>query len=155
MFQAIRDDGYHCVVKMYVHEYDDNWRKIPDFDSKGRDAVSQEEEKYKQIYPELRDYVWTEKLCKRHCLIVPLFEAVEPAERENSVAKVSRRYEECFLGNNFAVKESRVLWRHIGQFNDKFYLFSLSKVESATDEHVKDLRPLLLKHVAVSTEIDA
>ena len=101
VFRAVTDDGYQCVVKMYIREYDDSWQKIGTFDADGKKAVSREEVMYSKIYPELGPYVWSERLCGRHCLIVPFFEEVDKDDRKNSAKLVAGRYKEMFLNNGY------------------------------------------------------
>lgn len=119
-------DGFECVVKMYILEYNDDGEKIADFDANGSRAVSKERDAYQKVYPELKKYVWTERLCGRHCLILPFFEEVDKAKRQDALQKVVTLYKERF--GNLQIREKKVLWRHIGSFQGQLYLYSLGNL---------------------------
>jgi len=129
----VTNSGYECVVKLYVLEYDENGRKIQDFDKKGREAVSTEKSIYHSIYPDIKDCVWTEELCQRHCLILPFFQEIALTDRESTLVKVEELYESKFLDNNYAIKEKDALWRHIGKIRDTLFIFDLCDVVSVND----------------------
>ena len=152
VLRAVTQEGYECVVKMYIREYDEDWRKIPNFDSNGRDAVSGEAQMYHNLYPEISEYVWTEKLCGRHCLILPFFEEVPKEDRMSVAESVSSLYKERFVSSGYRVTVDNVLWRHVGLFNEKSYLYSLGHLKTGNGGvEAEILKEILTERAAART----
>lgn len=141
VYRALTGDGYDCVVKMYVKRQDDdrNILERDDFDKNGKAAIEGEFKKYKEIYgAELRNYVWTDKLNDLHCLIHPYFKHVEKNCRRDTLPLICERLKELFFSKDkskyYAFDENDQLWRHIGWFNGKLYLFDLCDLKECSPD---------------------
>jgi len=115
IFRAVTGEKHECVVKMYIAEYDEDGRKIPQFDANGKEAVTCEMKRYHDIYPNLKDYVWTERLSGRHCLILPFFMDLPSTERSSSLDQISELYQAKFLSKMYEYKPECVRWCNVGR----------------------------------------
>jgi hypothetical protein len=155
VFRVLTPTGYECVLKMYVREYDYNGKKIAAFDTNGRKAITQEENMYKKVYPELEPYVWTLKLCGRYCLILPFFEEVPQDKRRSSVDQIFDRYQQCFVSKQYHIPKEKIRWRHIGMFENKLFIYSLDDLQFHRDmDNETDVRQILLESLDSSTGED-
>ena len=134
-FQVVTKQGDHCALKIYVQEYDGNVR-IDDFDEIGRKFIHNEFSQYRKIYPSLSDYVWTEKLADRHCLVLPYFSDIceKDRKRDDVLEEISKCYDEHFVKNGCFYYKSDVKWRHVGRWDEKIFLFDLGSLATKTDE---------------------
>ena len=118
VFRAVTGDGYECVVKMYIKEYDESGRKIREFEKNGQKAVKDEKEIYHKLYPNLCSYVWTVKLSGRHCLILPFFYEIADNDRNTCIAQIGQVYETKMLAKGYMYNKENVRWRHVGIFQN-------------------------------------
>jgi len=86
-FRAVSKEGKQCVIKIYVRKYDEsnNFQLIPQrqYEAAAKESVTREVHHYHKLYPELKDYVWKQKLNKHHCVILPFFDPIDEADRHN------------------------------------------------------------------------
>jgi hypothetical protein len=146
VYRALTEEGYDCVVKIYVKRRGDNkvvlTKKV--FDAEAQKAVAREVKAYKTIYgDELRGYVWQQKLNNHQCVIHPYFKHLDKEDRIKLLEQIRTRlnsFAKC--GKAFATSDQ--VWRHVGLFNDKVYLFDLADLESGNaddvENHIKRLR---------------
>jgi hypothetical protein len=142
VYPALTLDGYDCVVKIYVKRRGDDKVVLSkkDFDIEAKKVVAREVKAYKTIYGnELKGYVWQQKLNGLHCVIHPYFKHPDKEHRIDLLDKIGDRLKDCFLkcGKKFA--NSDHVWRHVGWFKDKLYLFDLADLKGgAGDVDVKN-----------------
>ena len=150
-YRAITRNGYECVVKMYVNRHDDNEKLMEDkkFKRKAANAVAKEVKAYRQFYSELNDYVWGQVLNGFSCVIHPYFKHPLEDERGDDLLERIRARLEKFGEMKMKFDLSDQLWRHVGFFNDKVYLFDLGDLVrckrndtmiAAIDSHIVTLR---------------
>jgi serine/threonine protein kinase len=150
VYRALTPDGFDCVVKMYVKRRDDD-KSILDkseFDKNAKAAIAREMKAYTKIYgDELKGYVRQQTLNGMYCLIHPYFKHPEKDSRIDLLPQISKRLLDCFVKGNQLFATSDQVWRHVGWFNDKLYLFDLADLETYTgnavklvEDHTKQLR---------------
>jgi len=122
IFRAVTSDGFDCVVKMYIREYNDDNSSITDFKRLGAAQVEREAEVYKLVYSELRSFIWTEELCGRPCLILPFFEDVCEACQMDEVTTIADLYNEKFLANRTGITKEKACWDHVDRFKERLYI---------------------------------
>jgi hypothetical protein len=144
VYRALTEDGFDCVVKMYVQRLGDKKEQLKqkDFEEKSEAAITRELNAYRNIYgDELKEYVWTRKLNGLNCLIHPYFKHVEKSERRELKCLISKRLN-LFLSKDkdkfYAFDESDQLWRHIGWFKNKLYLFDLGDLQECPPHEADD-----------------
>jgi hypothetical protein len=147
VYRALTPDGYNCVVKMYVKRRGNNKIVLSKrvFDKEAKKAVAQEVNAYKAIYgDELSGYVWQQELNGLQCVIHPYFKHPDKKDRINLLDRIRVRLVNCFAKCDKALSTSDQVWRHIGWFNDKLYLFDLADLafDAAGDvnNHIERLR---------------
>jgi len=139
-FRALTRDGYDCVVKMYIKRQDDDKKILTgkDFRDNAEAAVRKEYQEYQKIYgDELKGYVWMQQLNNMHCLIHPYFQHLEKNQRAiQLLSTIPERLSLFRITTNvqndgafYAFRKSDQLWRHIGWFNGKLYMFDLGNLE--------------------------
>lgn len=160
VYHALTLHGYECVVKIYVMRKDEDNRILPDgkFKKNAEAAVKREYENYKDIYgKELRGYVRMIKLLNGlQCLILPYFKHVDKRQRKSLLSSTIRERLKLFHNrrkNKFcAFHKSDQLWRHIGWFNGKLYLFDLGDLEEHELVKKNDLIDSHCKRLAARIE---
>jgi hypothetical protein len=154
VYRALTEDGYDCVVKMYVQRrVDKKLLKEKEFKKKAKSAISREIKAYTTIYgEELKNYVWQQTLNGMCCLIHPYFKHPDENKRGPELReKILARLRQCFKKKKtcFFFAESDQSWRHIGCFKEKLYLFDLGdlleekqkgKADVLFKEHIDRLR---------------
>ena len=128
-YRALTSDGFDCVVKMYVKRRDDkneflDWRV---FTKIAKAAVRKEVEAFKEIYPDLKQYVGGRILNGFPCVIHPYFK--HPTKDERVTPLLDGPIRDC-LEQKFGLVKKKFqsfdqLWQHIGVFNETLYLFDL------------------------------
>ena len=98
-------------------------------------AVEGEMKNYALLYPKLQEYIWTEKLCNRHCLILPFFEGISDEERKTANVRddICGSYA-AFAKASLYYQKRDVQWRHIGRFEGRLYLFDLGDLVGGEDD---------------------
>jgi hypothetical protein len=137
VYRALTPDGYDCVVKIYVKRRGDDKIVLSEkeFDKQAKAAVEREVKAYKTIYgDELKGYVWQQTLNGFHCVIHPYFSHPEKGKRLGLLPLISDRLKNCFKKHNKVFAQSDQLWRHVGWFNGKLYLFDLADLEGGTGD---------------------
>ena len=146
VYRALTSDGYDCVVKMYIKRQDDDKKILEEnvFNNIAKEAIDGEYKKYQEIYgDELKGYVWTQVLNGLHCLIHPYFRHIEKIQRDDLLySEIPERLKLFATSNNqkiYTFHKSDQLWRHIGRFKDKLYIFDLGDLEEhdLKDEKMK------------------
>jgi hypothetical protein len=144
VYRALTEDGYDCVVKMYIKRLNDNKEQLKQtkFEENGKAAITREYNAYIDIYgDELKDYVWTQTLNGLHCLVHPYFKHVEKSCRQGLMSLISKRLK-LFVPKDsdqfYAFDESDQLWQHIGCFNGKLYLFDLGDLQGCPSQEADD-----------------
>jgi hypothetical protein len=126
VYRALTPDGYNCVVKIYVKRRGDDKFVLSkrDFDNEANKAVAREVKAYKTIYgDELSGYVWQQKLNGLQCVIHPYFKHPDKEDRIGLLGKIRARLNDCFAKRGKAFATSDQVWRHVGWFKGKLYLF--------------------------------
>lgn len=136
VYRALTLDGYDCVVKMYIKRQDDNNKMltIDEFNRNAKKAINRENTTYKHIYGnELKGYVWVQIMNGLHCLIHPYFKHVDKSQRGMQLSSIIPERLKLFVNKKtkkiYVFHESDQLWRHIGWFKDKLYIFDLGDLE--------------------------
>jgi len=136
VYRALTLDGNDCVVKMYIKRQDDNNKMLTlnEFNRNAKNAINRENTAYKHIYGnELKGYVWVQKLNGLHCLIHPYFKHVDKSQRTMQLSSIIPERFKLFVNKKtkkiFVFHKSDQLWRHIGWFKDKLYIFDLGDLE--------------------------
>ena len=149
VYRALTEDGYDCVVKMYVQRRDANKTVLTkkEFTSIANAAVTKEVKMLKQIYKELKEYVWQQTFEGMPCVIHPYFKHPDNTEREDLLPKIKERLLKCFSIRNdfYAFAPSDQAWRHVGFFNEKLYMFDLADLES---RDIAESEELVNRHIA-------
>ena len=101
----------------------------------------------KQIYKELKEYVWQQTFEGMPCVIHPYFKHPVKTKREDLLPKIKERLLKCFITSRlfYAFALSDQAWRHVGFFNEKLYMFDLADLESC---NLADREVLANSHVA-------
>jgi FtsZ-binding cell division protein ZapB len=126
-YYAMTQDGYDCVVKMYVQSHDDdgNMKSAAKFKTDSKDHVEKEKENYSKIYGD-ELCVEIQQLNGYDCIILPFFEPILAEDRSNgAVLQSIRNRLQQFAKHNLAFEKCDRMWRHVGRFNNKIYLFDL------------------------------
>jgi hypothetical protein len=141
VYRALTLDGYDCVVKMYIKRQDDDKKILTEkkFRDNAKAAITKEYEAYQKIYrDELKGYVWMQELNGMYCLIHPYFQHLEKNQRAIQLPVTIPERLSLFRtttknvqndGAFYAFHKSDQLWRHIGWFNGKLYMFDLGNLE--------------------------
>jgi len=139
-FRALTVDGKQCVIKMYVRKYIDGGKPLTyaEYKINAEESVHREVETFHIIYPELKEYVWEQKLNGFHCVILPYFTPIPKNERETVVKLVRNLLHEKFRPENYRFDDSDIQWRHVGKFNGNVYLFDLANLEKQGDSSTFD-----------------
>jgi hypothetical protein len=157
-YLALTPDGYDCVVKIYVKRRGDDKvvlsKKV--FDKEANKAVAREVNMYKTIYgDELSGYVWQQKMNGLQCVIHPYFKHPDKEDRIDLLDKIRTRLIDSFANRGKAFATSDQVWRHVGWFNKKLYLFDLADLEPGgagdVDNHINRLR---LRHTGTQAPDD-
>mmetsp|Transcript_13819 Transcript_13819/g.26021 ORF Transcript_13819/g.26021 Transcript_13819/m.26021 type:complete len:595 (-) Transcript_13819:292-2076(-) len=160
VYHALTLNGHECVVKIYVMRKDEDKNCIlseEEFMKNAKAAVKREYQAYKDIYgKELEGYVRMMKLNGLHCLILPYFKHVDKRQRKSLLSSTIRQRLKLFHNrrkNKFcAFHKSDQLWRHIGWFNGKLYLFDLGDLEDHELVKKNDLIDSHCKRLAARIE---
>jgi Family of unknown function (DUF5898) len=128
-YYAVTEDGFDCVVKMYVQSHGEGGKQktMPQFKKDSKECVEKELENYTKIYSdELGGYVQTQTLNGFDCVIMPFFEPISLNERQDELVlrSISDRLGQI-AGKNMAFRECDQQWRHVGRFDEKIFLFDL------------------------------
>jgi hypothetical protein len=137
-YYATTEDGYDCVVKIYVqqHDKDGSMKTLQKFRRDSKTHVTNEEKNYRKIYKnELDDYVWTEKMNHMHCIIMPFFAPIQDRKAEQTQTSIVDRLK-LFTEEKLAFRKDDQRWRHIGRFNEKLYMFDLGDLEECASKEV-------------------
>jgi Family of unknown function (DUF5898) len=137
-YYAITEDGYDCVVKIYVQQHDKegSMKTLRKFRSDSKKHVTNEENYYQKIYKkELHNYVWTEKMNHLHCIIMPFFAPIQDRHAEQTQTSIVDRLT-LFTEEKLAFRKDDQRWRHIGRFNEKLYMFDLGDLEECASKEV-------------------
>jgi hypothetical protein len=140
VYRALTEDGYDCVVKMYIKRKSDdkNMLSIHElFGENAKEAMTNECKVYQKIYgDELKGYVWTQVLNGIYCLICPYFEPLEKSQRAMQLSLTIPDRLSLFGittvdndGAFYAFHKGDQSWHHIGWFNGKLYMFDLGNLE--------------------------
>jgi hypothetical protein len=70
---------------------------------------------YHELYPELRNFIWTKVLNGYHCVILPYFSPIPKEEWLNSIESINDILKK-FKGGHCQFVESDMLWQHVGKF---------------------------------------
>jgi hypothetical protein len=136
-YRALTEDGYDCVVKMYVKLRGDDKFVLEkkEFDRNGKAAVSKEVQEYKVLYGDyLKGFVWKETLNGLQCVIRPYFKRIETDQRKNpEILEEIREILHMFAKCNLQFPPDDEMWRHIGTFQDKLYLFDIADLLADDD----------------------
>jgi hypothetical protein len=142
VYRALTPDGYDCVVKIYVKRRGDDKIVLTKkaFDDEANKAFAQEVKAYKTIYGnELSGRVWQQKMNGLQCVIHPYFKNPDKEDRIGLLVQIRAR----LIGHG-AFATSDQVWRHLGWFNDKLYLFDLVDLVPGgagdVDNHINRLR---------------
>jgi hypothetical protein len=132
VFHAVDLDCKEYAIKMYVQRfYGDTYLTDKDFEEKGRQSATTEVNNFNLIYPNLN--VVGEKLNKRHCVIMPLFDPVPKDEREGFIEKIENVLN-VFASKNLKYNDEEVHWRHVGVHEGKCILYDLAELEASTSK---------------------
>jgi hypothetical protein len=146
-YYAVTEDGFDCVVKMYVqsHDEDGNQKSMPQFKEDSKKCVKMELQNYTNIYgDELRGYVQTQTLNGFDCVIMPFFEPISLDKRQNDLVLRSIRGRlKQIARKNMAFHECDRKWRHVGRFNRKIFLFDLGDLVTCDNITVANKRATL------------
>ena len=143
VYRALTMNGCDSVVKMLVgvhsddiksHEYVKKQETDEEFRSRSKKKVEFEVNAYSVIYgQELDGYVWMQTLNNLDCVVMPFFRPIEKDQRRNVLSKVQKRLEQ-FQSAKMVFTESDQLWRHVGSFQNKIFLFDLGDLKFIDDE---------------------
>ena len=150
VYRALTEDGFDCAVKMYVRRHDDEGKKLEqkDFNEIAKTAVQREVKAYQKIYgDELSGYVWRQTLDGMHCVVHPYFKHPEKGDRIRLLNEIRKRLHECFAPHGRYFAEGDQVWRHIGLFNNKLYLFDLADLEAHPKGDRELAEQLVEKHI--------
>jgi Family of unknown function (DUF5898) len=130
VYRALTLDGDDCVVKMIVAVADDKKVNTPkDLEKEMERKVTSEVNAYQDIYGSgFGRYVWKKTLNNFECVIMPFFEPIKKEQRELCLPEIKEILNK-FKSKKVAYKECDQLWRHVGSFNNKIYLFDLGDLE--------------------------
>jgi hypothetical protein len=139
VYRCITGDGYSCVAKIYVNRRcsDNKIMSETAFQTFSGEKVSEELTNLENIYgsTELKGYFWSETLNNRHCIIMPFFEPIKKDQRKSDdVMNGIRQQLHLFIENGKKYRASDQLWRHVGYFNNKIYLFDLGDLIGIYDD---------------------
>jgi hypothetical protein len=148
VYRTLTSDGFDCVIKLYVKCRGDNKIVLSkkDFDAVAKSAVAREVKAYKTICgAEFDGYVWQRELKGLQCVIHPYFKHPDKKDRMGLLDQIHNRLEDCFATHGKAFAASDQMWRHVGWFKDKLYLFDLADLENSgtadyVDNHIERLR---------------
>ena len=109
--RALSNDGKECIIKMYVQKYIDGGKQISeiDFKSTAKSSVEREVSTYHELYPELRNFIWTQVLNGYHCVILPYFLPIPKEEWLNSIESIKDILKKFKVGN-YRFVESDMRW---------------------------------------------
>ena len=105
-------------------------RSPKEFKSEAKAAVDREVIAYHQLYPELRNFIWTQVLNGYHCVILPYFSPIPKEERLNSIKSIKDILKTRFEPGNYRFDESDMRWRHVGKFDGQVYLYDLAELKN-------------------------
>jgi hypothetical protein len=92
----------------------------------------------------LSGYVWQQILNGVQCVIHPYFKHPDKEDRIGLLDQISDRLNDCFAIRGKAFATSDQVWRHVGVFNDKLYLFDLFDLKPGVaddvEKHINRLR---------------
>jgi hypothetical protein len=145
VYRAVTIDGCDCVVKIFVKaqpvkaeeesdEYVAQGESNDKFQQRAKLKVENEVNAYKEIYgTELDGYVWMQTLNNFSCVIMPFFQPIPKVERIHVLSQVQQRLRQ-FQTAKMVFAESDQLWRHVGSWGGKIFLFDLGDLEFLEDE---------------------
>ena len=86
VYRAISESGHGSVVKMYVQNRDDGNKEMEEdeFIEFSTALALKEENNFKEIYPELSEYVRRGQLNKLQCLMMPFFDPITMDKRTSN-----------------------------------------------------------------------
>ena len=158
VYRAISETGHGCVVKLYVQRRDkkNKMMKKEDFVKLTTNLAIMEERNFNEIYPELGEYVWRDQLNKLQCLIMPFFDPIQKEQRKcDEVMGGIREKLQRFGQNGKMFRKCDQLWRHVGFFQNKIYLFDLGDLSTEADKPSSndkdgdfDIQKLIADHLA-------
>ena len=130
VYYAITQEGYDCVVKMYVQShYEDGTRKSSSkFKSDSKKYVKIEKDNYAKIYGN-EVFVRTRQLNGFQCVIMPYFEPIKPKDRRAVLTSIKARLQK-FAGKKMSFDPSDRKWRHVGRYQEKIFLFDLGDLKT-------------------------
>jgi hypothetical protein len=95
--------------------------------------------RWKEVYPEYKDFVRTIKLNNLWVLQMPYFCPIPPTERQLAVDDIEPVLA-GFKKNGYKYKDSDLQWRHVGRSADrKCYLFDLESLIKVNDAEAIDI----------------
>jgi hypothetical protein len=167
VYRALSESGHGCVVKLYVQCRDEGNHLMPDeeFTEFSTDLVTKEESNYKLLHQDLcqKQYVWHDQLNELQCLIMPFFTPIPKEERtSDEVVNGIREQLQHFGQKGKMFRQCDQLWRHVGRFQDKIYLFDLGDLVDVVDDDTlstssgdNDDEPDFIRQMDLSNYIDS
>ena len=86
VYRAISESGHGCVVKLYVQNRDNGNKEMEEdeFIEFSTALALKEENNFKEIYPELSEYVRRGQLNKLQCSMMPFFDPITMNKRTSN-----------------------------------------------------------------------
>ena len=139
VFRAITKSGYDCVLKICVQyrQADNTIMKDEVFQEFSEALITKEMKNFSNIYSgsSLDGYVWQEILNNLHCVVMPFFEPVKTVQRTNpAVMNAIGEQLQRFVKAKKKYRKCDQLWRHVGYFRRKIYLFDLGDLIDLDEE---------------------
>ena len=134
-YYAITEDGYDCVVKIYVQSNDEQGKlkRKDQFRKDSKKCVSNEKKNYSNIYG--KDLcVETRTLNGLDCVIMPFFTPIPVVKRGDNILlqSIQQRLQQI-AEKKMAFRDDDQQWQHVGCFADKIFLFDLGDLEQCVD----------------------
>ena len=126
VYRAISESGHGCVVKLYVQNRDDGNKEMEEDEiiEFSTALASKEENNFKEIYPELSEYVWRGQLNKLQCSMMSFFDPITMDKRtSNAVIMGICQQLQRFGEKGKMFRRYNQVWRDVGYFHDPIYLF--------------------------------
>jgi Family of unknown function (DUF5898) len=143
VYRALTMNGYDCVVKIFVeartavgesNEYIPKGELTAQFQQRSKEKVEREVKAYKKIYDsELDGYVWMQTLNNLDCVVMPFFRPIPKHNQHQVLSEVQERLKQ-FQKVKMVFTDCDQLWRHVGSFNNKIFLFDLGDLQTIDDE---------------------
>jgi hypothetical protein len=144
-----------CVIKYWVYMYNEEtkeWLTNANVTKKSKEKADKEVEMYKAVYSELDEFVMSQKVGIRWCVILPFFQHLSVGERQEALHEIKNVLLTKFYKQegqvSYGFKECDQRWRHIGKRGGSIYMFDLGDLIVKQDTDFKTHTEIVNIHIA-------